>query len=105
MPCAPAAFSFGTRSRTTFSSITVSTSNQGSLSLPYNGATFKDVRIGEEGRQLLLRQLKGLSRPQIEALFATTRFSESAGGRKAKDWADLFEEKVQQIENAGPCGN
>jgi hypothetical protein len=73
--------------------------------LPYNGATFKDVRISEEGRRLLLRQLKGLSRSQIEALFATTRFTKAAGGHDAKDWADLFEEKVQQIEKAGSCGN
>ena len=37
--------------------------------MPYNGGTFEDVAISEEGRRLLADRLRQLSRKQIETLF------------------------------------
>ena len=37
--------------------------------MPYDGGTFEDMKISEEGRRLLGDRLKQLPRAQIEALF------------------------------------
>jgi hypothetical protein len=76
-------------------------------SLPYSGATFKDVTIGEAGRALLARQLQALSDDQVTALFNGARFSEFKGildrAAPVSDWVNAFDDKVRQIANAGPC--
>jgi hypothetical protein len=65
--------------------------------LPYGGGTFRDRRIGEGGRQRLLRELQAITQPDAEAMFAQALF-ESPGA-----WASVFVEKVGQIRDAGPC--
>jgi hypothetical protein len=76
---------------------------------PYNGGTFPDTSISEEGRQLIVRQLSSFSEPQLVKLFTATRFPEFAGGTgPAADphaWAATFLDKARQIASAGPCPN
>ena len=75
--------------------------------LPYNGATFKDITIGEPGRALLARQLQALSDDQVTALFNGARFPEFKRvldqATPVSDWVAAFNDKVRQIANAGPC--
>jgi hypothetical protein len=75
--------------------------------LPFDGATFVDVVISEEGRALLSDLLSKLSRRQVEGLFTTARFGETAGPlgrpRPVAEWADVFEAKVQAIRDRR-CG-
>jgi hypothetical protein len=77
--------------------------------LPWEGATFPEQRISEEGRQFLLRLIEQLSATQIEALFAGSRVARAesviAEGRSAKAWTAAFIDKVRQIREAGPCGS
>jgi hypothetical protein len=74
---------------------------------PYSGGTFRDARISEAGRQLIVRQLAMLSEGQIAALFTAARFQEfhSDGdeGADVSAWVRTFAEKVRQIADAGPC--
>jgi hypothetical protein len=76
--------------------------------LPWNGATFPDARISEEGRQFLLSLLEQLSIGQLKDLFAAARVELSEGviaeGRRPDAWAAAFADKVRQIREAGPCG-
>jgi hypothetical protein len=65
--------------------------------MPYNGGTFEDVIITEEGRRLLGDRLRQLSTSQIEALFR------SAGFHDVSQWTSAFEEKVRQIAERPPC--
>lgn len=75
--------------------------------LPFEGATFPEQQISEEGRQFLLQLIEQLSREQLETLFtssrATTFESVSASSRDASAWAGVFLDKVRQIREAGPC--
>jgi hypothetical protein len=67
--------------------------------LPYEGATFPEVRIGEAGRRFLSDRLEQLSVEQIRALFATARvtdFDQSAG-RNVEAWVETFQRKVREI--------
>lgn len=77
-------------------------------SLPWNGATFPDRKISEEGRLLLLGLLEQLSDQQLRDLFEgsgiTTLDQLSGEGRNADNWVRAFGDKVEQIRNAGPCG-
>lgn len=77
-------------------------------SLPFNGATFPDRKISEEGRTLLLGLLEQLSDQQLRDLFegsGVTTFDQLSGrGRNANNWVSAFRDKVAQIRNAGPCG-
>jgi hypothetical protein len=59
--------------------------------LPFDGATFADVRISESGRRLLADRLSSLSDAQIHTLFAAGGFENVDG------WAAAFEDKVRQI--------
>jgi len=74
---------------------------------PYHGGTFPDAQISEAGRQLIARQLAGLTEGQLVALFTAARFPEFDGGRGAsadpKRWAAVFLDKVRQIADGGPC--
>ena len=67
--------------------------------LPHAGATFPDAEISEAGRALLLKLLRGLEPGQILALFSGARFADPQG------WTQAFQNKVREIETAGPCRN
>jgi hypothetical protein len=75
--------------------------------LPFEGATFPERQISEEGRRFLLRLMERLSARQIEALFTSSRAiafdTVAVEGRSASAWADAFLDKVRQIRDAGPC--
>ncbi len=75
--------------------------------LPYNGATFKPVRISEAGRRHLSTLLAQLSDAQIAALFAGARFDQSKGmigftTTPVSEWVRVFKQKVREI-SAGPA--
>jgi hypothetical protein len=75
--------------------------------LPYNGATYPDLQISDEGRRQLLGLLEQLSERQLRELFeesrVTTLDTVSAEGRDARAWATAFLDKVRQVRDAGPC--
>lgn len=66
-------------------------------SLPYEGATFKEVRISEEGRKLLSDRMTRLSKSQIETLFT------AAGFEDVPQWVAAFQEKVRQLSDRPSC--
>lgn len=74
---------------------------------PYSGGTFRDSRISEAGRQLLLRQLARLDDRDLAGLFRAARFPEFHGGRGAGAdvgaWVQVFRDKGREISEAGPC--
>ncbi len=69
--------------------------------LPFEGATFEDVRISEAGRALAAARLQSISDAQIERLFAEARFPQFQVGtddeRDLKAWAQAFKSRVSQI--------
>ena len=75
--------------------------------LPWNGATFPDWKISEDGRLFLLGLLEQLSDRQLRDLFegsGATAFDQvSAEGRNPDAWVTAFKDKVKQIREAGPC--
>ena len=75
--------------------------------LPFNGATFPELQISEEGRRLLLGLLEQLSPQQLTDLFTgsgvITFDSLSAEARSADAWAKALIDKIKQIKDAGPC--
>ena len=75
--------------------------------LPFQGATFPEVHISEEGRKFLLTLLERLSPDQVRGLFAgsgVTAFDGVAGeARDPAAWAEVFFDKVRQVRDAGPC--
>ena len=76
-------------------------------SLPYQGASFTDVQISEEGRLQLARGLSALDDRGVAGLFADARFPEFYSGtddtRDLNAWTAAFRARVDQIETAGPC--
>ncbi len=75
--------------------------------MPYAGATFVTVRIGEEGRQFLAGMLRQLSEAQIQTLFIAARFPEHHSrrdaGADAMEWVRAFQQKVREIADRAPC--
>ena len=75
--------------------------------LPYDGASFADVRIGEPGRQMLLTRLRRISEAQAADLFAGARFDQKRGlfsdVRPVTDWARAFTMRVKMISDGPPC--
>jgi len=75
--------------------------------LPFDGATFPDEQISEDGRLMLLDLLEQLSEAQLRSLFLASRittFDAVPGeGRDPGAWARAFREKVRQVREAGPC--
>jgi hypothetical protein len=75
--------------------------------LPFDGATFEERPISEDGRQFLLHLIEQFSTDQIESLFRSARASEyeaiRSENRNPSAWAAVFMEKVRQIREAGPC--
>lgn len=75
--------------------------------MPFDGATFGEAQISEEGRQFALKLLRPLTAPQLDALFEASGVSTYphvlAAGRKPREWTDAFLAKVEQIASGGPC--
>ncbi len=76
--------------------------------LPYEGATFKAVKITEAGRRHLAGLLGQLSDPQIHDLFAGARFDHAGGFLKTgasavPDWVAAFRNKVRAISDGPAC--
>jgi hypothetical protein len=75
--------------------------------LPYGGATFPDVGVSEAGRLLAVSLLEQLSRDQLRQLFIASRMTSYDGidaeARNADAWAKVFEDKVREIREGGPC--
>ncbi len=76
-------------------------------SLPYNGATFRPVRISEEGRQLLAARLSRLSENGMHQLFRAAGFPDAAtGAPRAADvspWVRTLQAKMAAIATHPPC--
>lgn len=77
--------------------------------LPYEGATFKPVRVTEAGRRHLAALLGELRDDQLTELFTGARFDQSTGllqtGKPAtiSDWVAAFKHKVREISDGPPC--
>lgn len=76
--------------------------------LPYDGATFKPVKISEAGRRHLASLLRQLSDEQIAALFRGARFDHSKGivgftASPIADWVRVFKAKVRRISDGPSC--
>ena len=69
--------------------------------LPFEGATFEDVRVTEAGRALAAARLGAISDARIERLFAEARFPQFQAGtddeRDLKAWTAAFKSRVKQI--------
>jgi hypothetical protein len=76
-------------------------------SLPYQGATFRDVDISESGRRFLAEEMKQLRREQVSELFIAAGFMDyvksSEAGRNVDNWVNAFEDKVRQIADRPAC--
>lgn len=66
-------------------------------SLPYAGGTFPRHRITEAGRRFAADLLSPLSSRQLTDLFA------GAGFDNVPSWVGAFQDKLAQIQTAGPC--
>jgi hypothetical protein len=75
--------------------------------LPYGGATFPDVRVSEAGRLMIVGLLEQLSHRQLRELFIASRVTSydsiDGEGRDPDAWVRVFEDKVREIREAGPC--
>jgi hypothetical protein len=65
--------------------------------MPYEGGTFEDVQISEEGRRLIGNRLRQLSGAQVEALFNAAQLED------VSHWVATFQDKVRQIADRPPC--
>ena len=75
--------------------------------LPYEGSTFPDVQISEDGRRFLAERLGRLSAQQIRDLFDGARVHQyphkSTEGADVGNWVQAFQEKVRAIKDRAPC--
>lgn len=75
--------------------------------LPYDGATFGDVTIGESGRRHLAGLLRQLSDQQIADLFSGARFDKKHGlfngAHPIAEWVRVFKGRVRMITDGPPC--
>src|SRR5436190_16584611 len=73
--------------------------------LPYSGATFQDVQVGEPGRELASRLLERLTDEDVADLFRGARFDQERGlfsdVRPVAAWVDAFKTRVRLISE-GP---
>ena len=65
--------------------------------MPYDGGTFEDVQISEDGRRIVAARLQRFSRADITALFT------AAGFEDVPEWVAAFEDKVRQIAERPVC--
>ena len=74
--------------------------------LPWQGATFEDTTISEEGRLFLAGLLRQITPAQARSLFAGARFTEFFRNDSAATidaWAQTFLARVAQIADRPPC--
>jgi hypothetical protein len=75
--------------------------------LPYNGATFGEAQISEEGRQFFAKLIGQLSDRQLTDLFAGARFDQKRGlfsdVRPVAEWVRVFKAKRQAITEGAAC--
>lgn len=75
--------------------------------LPFDGATFGEVQISDEGRRFLAGLLTRLTDRQLTDLFTTSRFDDGLGvfrrSSAVLDWVRVFKERVQQVADGPPC--
>jgi len=75
--------------------------------LPYSGATFQDVQVGEPGRQFAARLFERLTDDDIADLFRGARFDQERGlfsdVRPVPAWVDAFKMRVRLISEGPPC--
>lgn len=76
-------------------------------SLPYEGSTFPDTAISEEGRAFLAARLRGLTRAHLRELVEGARLDryQPLKGRAASldQWAEVMYAKVRAIVDRAPC--
>ena len=65
--------------------------------MPYNGGTFEDIALSEEGRRLLGDRLRRISAKQIDTLFTTAGFDD------VPSWSAIFQDRVRQIVDRPAC--
>jgi hypothetical protein len=75
--------------------------------LPYDGATFAAVQIGEAGRRHLAGLLSQLTERQIADLFSAARFDRKrtmfTDVHPIDEWIRVFRAKVRAISDGPPC--
>jgi hypothetical protein len=75
--------------------------------LPYSGATFQDVQVGEAGRQMAARLFGRLTDDDIADLFRGARFDQKRGlfsdVRPVDGWVEAFNSRVRLITEGPPC--
>jgi hypothetical protein len=75
--------------------------------LPFNGATFGQARISDEGRRFLASMLTRLSDRQLTDLFRAARFDDPLGLFRRSSpipaWVKAFKARVRQITDGPPC--
>ena len=75
--------------------------------LPYDGSSFDDENISEDGRVFLAARLGKLSDDQIRQLFTGARFtrapSKDPASAEVMNWVRAFKLKRDAIANRSPC--
>jgi len=75
--------------------------------LPYEGSTFPNWQISEEGRQFLAGRLGRLSARQTRELFEGARLQryphKDPAAEDVDNWVRAFEDKVRAITERAPC--
>lgn len=72
--------------------------------LPYEGSTFPDTQISEEGRKFLADRLGTFSAKQVRDLFEGARISRYPLSEPDVDrWVSAFQSRVRAITDRAPC--
>lgn len=75
--------------------------------MPYDGATFTQSRISEQGRTFLSGLLAQLTDAQLTELFSAARFDKRQGlltdARPVAAWVAAFKDRLRQIGDGAPC--
>jgi hypothetical protein len=75
--------------------------------MPYGGATFRPIRISEDGRQFLIKRLGALSDAHVTRLLSWARFDRHEGlfthPRPIEEWVRVFKKRVQTLIDGPPC--
>ena len=74
--------------------------------LPWQGATFEDTTISEEGRLFLAGLLRQITPAQVHSLFSGARFTDFFRNDSAATidaWTQTFLARVAQIADRPPC--
>jgi hypothetical protein len=75
--------------------------------LPFEGATFGQVHVTDEGRRFIAGLLSQLSDQQLTQLFTHARFAEKRGlfntSSPVSEWVRVFKAKVRAISDGPAC--